>query len=170
MQNAVFKQVNGLFKNLLRLTGFLLLTSAAAGCASHYLKGVTSGGQKVYLAAVPIESTAPYQEYLHGRHTELDKQHYLFQRLKDSQNLEFYHDGSWYPVLEAYRGGMWLMRNRYQKGQDTRTFIRKYVERSEDTGQLHLVRYPDGTTQIGSYILLNELDLLEETAARDLKR
>lgn len=153
-----------------RLPALLLaLLLSGTGCASHVLKGVSSNGEKVYLSPLPIEKTGAYQEYLRGRRTELDKQHYLFQRLKMSDALEFFHDGCWYGALEAYRGGMWLMRNRYQKGQDTRTFIRKYVERSEDTGKLHLVRYPDGSTHIGSYVLLNELDQLEDCAARDLK-
>ena len=139
------------------------------GCASPYLKGVTPQGEKVYLGPLPIENTEPFQAYLQSRHTEVDKQHYLFQRLKDAKHLQFYHDGSWYNHLDAYRGGMWLMRNRYRKGQDTRAFIRKYVERSEDTGKLHLVKYPDGSVQIGSSILANELDLLEETLRKTAK-
>lgn len=139
-----------------------------AGCATPYLKGVSPSGQKVYLGPVPIQKTEAYQAYLQSDRSEVGKQRYLFQRMKDSQGLEFYHDGSWYNNLEAYRGGMWLMRDRYQKGQDTREFIRKYVERS-DAGNLHLAKYPDGSVQIGSYVLYNELDLLEETVQNDTK-
>lgn len=98
--------------------------------------------------------------------SEVSEQGYLFQRLKSASELQFFHNGSWYSALEAYRGGMWLMRKRYLKGQDTRDFIRKYVEKAEDTGKLHLVKYPDGSVHIGSYVLYNELDLLEETIAK----
>ena len=151
--------------NLGILLAAVLLLSA---CASPYLKGSTPQGGKAYLGPVPIEQTESYQIYLHSRHTEVDKQRYLFQRLKASENLQFYNDGRWYSALEAYRGGMWLMRNRYKEGQDSREFIRKYIERSEVTNQYRLVQYPDGSVQIGSYILYNELDLLEETTKRDL--
>jgi hypothetical protein len=142
----------------------------SAGCATPYLKGVTSQGQKVYLGPVPIENTEAFQQYLQSRHTEVDKQRYLFRRLKDATHLRYYHNGNWYTALEAYRGGMWLMRNKYQKGQNTRDFIRKYVERSEDTKQYYLVEYPDGSFHIGSYLLYNELDLLEETAEQNTSK
>lgn len=147
------------------LTGALCLL--AAGCATPHLKGITPEGEKVYLGPVPIQDTEAYQAYLLEKPTEVAKQNYLFDRLRFASNLEFYHNGSWYSSLEAYRGGMWLIRKRYKKGQDARTFIRKYVERAEDTGKLHLVRYPDGSIHIGSYVLYNELDLLEETVASE---
>ena len=139
----------------------LILTASLAGCAgSKYYKGLLPDGQKAYLGPVPIENSDAYKEFLTSPKTEVDKQRYLFARLKASENLQFYHDGNWYNAVEAYRGGMWLMRNRYKKGQDTREFIRKYIERS-DAGNLHLVKYPDDSLQIGSYVLYNELDALE---------
>jgi len=152
----------------INLWTLLLAVFLLSACASPYLKGVTPRGDRAYLGPVPIEKTESYQTYLHSRHTEVDKQRYLFQRLKASENLQFYDDGRWYDTLEAYRGGMWLMRNRYKEGQDSREFIRKYIERSEQTNQYRLVQYPDGSVQIGSYILYNELDLLEETTKKDL--
>ncbi len=145
----------------------ILFTILLTGCASPYLKGVTPAGEKVYLGPVSIEKTEAYRNYLHSRHTEVDKQRYLFARLKSATHLQYHRDGHWYTALEAYRGGMWLMRNRYKEGQDSREFIRKYIERSEQTNQYHLVQYPDGSVHIGSCILYNELDLLEETAKKD---
>lgn len=147
---------------LAAVTLCLLIT----GCATPYLKGVTPEGEKVYLGPVPIQNTEAYQAYLLEKPTEVAKQNYLFDRLRFATDLQFKHDGSWYGSLEAYRGGMWLMRNRYEKGQDTRTFIRKHAERS-DSGEPHLVKYPDGSIHIGSYVLYNELDLLEETIASE---
>lgn len=142
----------------------LLILVLISGCATEpYLKGQLNG-QKVYLGPVPIENTESYKTYIHSAHTEADKQRYLFQRLKDATELSFYHDGSWYNSLLAYRGGMWLMRKRYTKDQTTRDFIKKYVERSEDTGEYHLAKFPDGSLHIGSYLLYNELDLLEQTS------
>ena len=145
----------------------ICLALTAPGCASKYLKGVTPEGKKVYLGPVPIEDTEAYKIYRQSRRSEVDKQNYLFDRLKLAEDLQFYRDGSWYNALEAYRAGKWLMRKRYQKGQDTRQFIRRYIERSEDTNKLHLVKYPDGSMQIGSSILYNELDLLEETSQKN---
>ena len=141
----------------------LLLLILLSGCISTkgYLKGVAPGGEKVYLGPAAIENTGAYRQFLQSGRAETDKQHYLFSRLKASEGLEFLHDGRWYNKLEAYRGGMWLMRNRYKKGRNTRAFIKNYIEYSE-AGNLHLVRYPGGTLQIGSYVLYNELDLLEE--------
>ncbi len=152
-----------------KLFAAFFIFAFAAGCAASYLKGVNAKGEKVYLGPVSIENTEAYQTYLHSKRTEVDKQRYLFQRLKAADHLQYFHDGGWYNNLEAYRGGMWLMREKYKAGQDSREFIKRYVDRSEDTNQLHLVKYPDGSLQVGSYILYNELDLLEETAKKDLK-
>ena len=154
-------------RKLTALFTFFILPLLLSSCATANLKGISPAGKKVYLAPIPVQGTEAYQSYLNSPRADVSQQTYIFSRLKLAKDLSFYHDGSWYNWLEAYRGGMWLMRNRYKPGQDTRTFIRNYVERSETTGKLHLVRYPDGSTHIGSYILYNELDLLEETAARD---
>jgi hypothetical protein len=141
---------------------FLIISSGNAYSA-NYLKGVDSEGKKVYLGPTPIEETAAFKTYAQSSRSAVHEQQYLFQRLKDApKNLEYFHDGNWYNWLETYRGGMWLIRNRYKKGQDTRKFLEKYVWRSE-AGKLHLVRYPDGSIQVGYFLLMNELDLLEET-------
>ncbi|PIQ87146.1 MAG: hypothetical protein COV74_01990 [Candidatus Omnitrophica bacterium CG11_big_fil_rev_8_21_14_0_20_45_26] len=149
------------------LAGMLLFS---AGCATPYLKGVTPAGEKVYVGPLPIENTEAFQTFLHSSKTEVDKQLYLFQRLKAAMDLEYYHDGSWYSWLETYRGGTWLIRNRYKKDQDTRDFLRKHVWHSETTGKLHLVRFPDGSIQIGYFLLLNELDLLEAALQHEINK
>lgn len=140
-----------------------------SGCASTTLKGMNSVGQKVYLGPTPINNTEAYETFIHAPHNEVSEQTYIFSRLKLARDLSFYHDGSWYNWLEAYRGGMWLMRNRYKKGQGTRDFLKNHVWRSEDTGKPHLVKYPDGSIHEAYYVLLNELDLLEETFMLDPK-
>ncbi|HXV28146.1 MAG TPA: hypothetical protein VD913_04195, partial [bacterium] len=104
----------------LKLSGIFLAVLLTAGCASPYLKGVSPSGQKAYLGSVPIENTETYRNYLNSRRTEVDEQRYLFARLKEATDMQYYHDGNWYGPIEAYRGGMWLMRNRYKPGQDTR--------------------------------------------------
>src|SRR5437879_1538110 len=87
---------------------------ALAGCASSssYLKGVDKSGKKVYLGPLPIENTEAYRAFAGSRRTEADKEIYLFKRLKSATALEFFHDGSWYNSVQAYRGGMWLVRHR----------------------------------------------------------
>ena len=162
MKRAKVKIINLYIFCALLITGFL------AGCATPFGTGLTPEGQKVYLGRVPIENTPEYEEYLASKGTEVAKQTYIFQRLKSAKHLEFGYDGSWYNYLEAYRGGMWLIRNRYQKGQDAREFIYKNVEceKGSSTGKPPLVKYPDGSIHIGAYVLYNELDLLEETVSR----
>lgn len=146
------------------LSFFLLLPILLTGCASTgNLKGVAKDGSKIYLAPVPISNTEAYKTFLRAPHSQVSEQTYMFSRLKLAKDLSFFHDGSWYTWLEAYRGGMWLMRNRYKKGQDTRTFLKNHVWRSEKTGTPHLIKYPDGSVHVAYYVLLNELDLLEET-------
>ncbi len=157
-------------KNKILISVFLAVSLTLLGLGHAFaanLKGVDAKGQKVYLAEVPINNTVAFKTYLASPKSEVNKQQYLFARLKDApKNLEYFHDGNWYSWVEAYRGGMWLMRNRYKKGQDTRLFLKKYVWRSEDTNKEHLVRYPDGSIQVGYFVLLNELDLLEETVKK----
>ena len=155
-------------KSFYSLLGLLvaILFMHSSCVSSKYLKGVTAAGQKVYLGEVPVENTEAYKTYLVSAQTEVHKQQYLFQRLKDApKDLEYYHDGNWYNWLETYRGGMWLIRNRYQKGQDTRLFLKKYVLRSETSNELHLIRFPDGSVQVAYDVLLNELGMLEETVS-----
>ena len=152
-------------KRAIVFLSFLILAGLTTGFATQYNKGVTEKGEKLYLGPTDIEDSLAFKNYARSPQGEADKQRYLFERLKDAKHLEFYHDGGWYNSLEAYRGGMWLMRNRYKKGFPTRDFIKQYVERSEE-GNLHLAKYPDGSKQIGSYILYNELDLLENKAKK----
>jgi len=153
-------------KNICSVLITLTILLGLNGCATtKALDGVDTTGKKVYLGEVAIENTTAFKAYLQSPKTEVNKQQYLFQRLKDApKDLEYFHDGNWYGWIEAYRGGMWLIRNRYQKDQDTRTFLKKHVWKS-DANNVHLVRFPDGSMQVGYFILLNELDLLEEKAA-----
>ena len=158
-------------KRFISLTIFAALLGASlftSGCAGKVLKGNDASGKKIYLGPVPLENTEAYQSFLTSSRSEVDKQNYIFKRLKteEAQKLSYFHDGTWYSWLEAYRGGNWLIRNRYKKGQDARTFIKNYVWRSETTGKPHLIKYPDDSIQEAYYVLLNELDLLDETLAR----
>jgi len=145
----------------------LLLILALCGCATSVLKGVTPEGGKVYVGRVPIDNTEAYKEYIQSPRFEVNRIHYLMRRLKETEDLEYYRNGSYYNWLEAYRGGMWLMRNRYQKGLSADDFIRKHVWRSEATGKPHLVRFPDGSIHVGYYILMNELELIDDTVQKN---
>lgn len=143
----------------------LLQALLISGCASPYLKGVSPEGQAVYIDTPKIESTEAFQNYLTSQRSETDKQNYLFERIKAAKDLVFIRDGHQYTWLQAYRGGKWLIRNRYEKGVDARSFAKKYIWKS-DAGNPYLVQFPDGSTHVGYYILLNELDLLEATVAK----
>jgi len=159
----MLKRIKTPLNLILPITLILIL----GGCATHLLKGLTPEGAKVYVGVVPIHNTEAYQVYAKSQKSEVNRIHYLMSRLKETKDLEYYRDGSYYNWLEAYRGGMWLMRNRYKKDQNARTFIRNHVWRSEATGEPHLVRFPDGSLHIAYYILMNELDLLEKTYSKN---
>jgi hypothetical protein len=147
---------------------FLFVAAIVYGCATNpYLKGITPDGAKVYLGDAPTVNTEAYKAFSQSERGPVQEQQYFFQRLKDApKDLQYYHDGNWYGWVEAYRGGMWLIRNRYEKGQDTRTFLKKYVLKSEGKKELHLIKYPDGSVQIAYDVLLNELDWLEKAGDR----
>lgn len=146
----------------------LMMTAAVlAGCASPYMNGVTPQGAKVYIGSTDIRATEAYQEFLRSGQTELDKERYLFKRVTEAKDLVYHRDGNTYGWVEAYRAGNWLMRNHYDKDADARSFVRDHVWKSASTGRPHLIEFPDGSIHVGYYVLLNELDLLEETAAAD---
>lgn len=144
-----------------------LTAALLAGCASPYLSGRTPAGEKVYIGSTDIRSTEAYQEFMRSGRTELDKERYLFKRVTEAKDLKYHRDGNTYGWVEAYRAGNWLMRNHYDKEADARSFIRDHVWKSAATGRPHLVEFPDGSIHVGYYVLLNELDLLEETAAAE---
>lgn len=135
----------------------LLITS----CASTVFNGVNANGDPVYLNSVDIRTTPAFQKYSLNSQSEAGKILFIMSRIKDSQDLSYFHEGSWYNSLQAYRGGMWLFRNRYQDDQKAADFLREQVRLSERSGQRHLIKYPDGTLQDGYYVLLNELARLE---------
>lgn len=150
-----------MLKKILPVLTLVFLTGCASTAAQ---KGIFKDGSKAYLGTAAIEDTQAFRDYRNSKKSEGDKQIYLFKRLRAADNLEFFRDGSWYKAADAYKGGMWLMKKYYKPGMDNRQFIRERIERS-DAGNFHLVKYPDGSLQIGSYVLYNELDLLEEKAA-----
>src|SRR3989338_171633 len=133
------------------------------GCASHYLKGVTPEGVKAYLGPASIQDTEAYKTFLNGSRSEAAKFDYLLERIKAAQDLEYYHEGNRHNWLEAYRAGTWLLRHHYKPGQDARDFVHKEVLLYQTPGKPTAIKFPDGSIHIAYYILLNELDLLDET-------
>ena len=147
-----------------------LVLGLLSGCAGvQYFKGFTPGGEKVYIGPTDIRDTEAYRNYIYSSHSEAAKLNYLFERLKLGESLFFYRDGNKYNWLEAYRGGKWLVRNRYNDGDNAREFAKKHIWHSDQTGKPHLVQFPDSSIHEGYYILLNELELLESTAKEDGK-
>jgi len=152
------------FSIILKKTCLLLFPFIFLSCATSILKGVNKSGQPVYLGTTDIAATPAFKALSNTPKDEVHKILYLMARLKDAKDLSYLHEGSWYNSLQAFRGGMWLLRNRYETDQTVTDFIRKHVWRSEGTGQRHLVKYPDGSLQDGYYVLLNELALLEASS------
>jgi len=152
------KQIRPFLLAVLLWTPFL-----GINCATPFLKGMTPEGEKVYAGPVPIQDTEAYKMYAVTNGSEANKINYLFKRLQSAKDLVYYHDDGKYNWLEVYRAGKWLLRNRYRKGDDVRTFLRKDVWYSETTGKPLYIEFPDGSIHIAYYVLINEIDLLEET-------
>ena len=154
-----------------KIYAFLFLTILGSfwlihfGCATPYLKGVTPQGEKVYLGFLPIRETEAYQSFLLSSKSEAAKLNYLLDRIKEAKNLIYYHAGSRYSWLEAYRGGAWVVRHHYEKGEDAKSFIHKETLLYERSGKPNAIQFPDGSIHIVYFVLLNELDSLEEAIA-----
>jgi len=154
-----------MFNKKIFLSGFILICFIT-GCAAPFMKGINANGQKVYLDQADITQTEAYQEYLQSEHTEINKERYIFKRVVGAKDLRYHRDGNTYGWVEAYRAGNWLMRTHYDKEADARSFIRDHVWKSETTGNPHLIQFPSGDIHVAYYVLLNELDLLEDTLAK----
>lgn len=136
----------------------LLILSA---CATPVRKGTTPAGAKVYLTPQPIEETEPFKDYMKSNQSNVDKLRYLLKRVLNAQDMTYYRDGEQHTNLEAYRAGMWLLRNRYEPGTPPREYLREHVWRDPQTNRPYVVEFPDGSLHTGYHILLNELELLE---------
>ncbi|MBI4358071.1 MAG: hypothetical protein HY584_02110 [Candidatus Omnitrophica bacterium] len=149
---------------LLFLTTLVSLGLVPFGCATPYLKGLTPQGEKVYLGIHPMQETEAYQSYLLSSKSEAAKLNYLLDRIKEAKELTYYHNGGRYSWLEAYRAGTWVVRHHYEKGEDARSFIRKETLLYEKSAKPNAIQFPDGSIHIAYFVLLNELDSLEEAA------
>jgi len=154
------------FFRVLSWTAVLGTTVFLSGCHSLYLKGKTPDGSPVYLGTLPLENSDAYRGYLKTPRSEQDKILFLIRRIPEAKNLEYYRDGTLYSWQKVYDAGMWLFKNKYEVGQNARQFLQTTMWRSESTGAPNLIRYPDGTLQVGYFVLLNELDLLENISAQ----
>jgi len=153
----------------LRILIFLFVVSFLSfSCSTTpYLQGITPEGEKVYIGPTPLQGTEPYQMFLSTSRSEIDKLNYLFKRFLSAKDYGFYRDNIRYSWIEAFRGGHGLLRERYQEGMDARAFIHEHVSYSESSGRPYAIEFPDGSRHLGSFVLINELDLLDATIAED---
>ena len=146
---------------------FLILISlpfVSLGCtASRPLKGVTPEGQKVYLESLPIENTKAYQAFLLSSKSETAKLYYLLDRIKAAKDVTYRFEGSQYNYFEAYLAALWLLIYHYKRGEDAHSFIRKEIAAYAGFSESTTMNFPDGSYHLAYHVLINELDLLEET-------
>ncbi len=143
----------------------LILCLLFTSC-STYLQGVSPDGTVVYLGETPLENTQAYKLFLKSSQSERDKCLFLLRRVLKKTEYQFFRDGDVYTSGDAYDGGMWLLENRYEEGQTAREFMRDHIWRST-SGKPHYVRLSNGEMHIGYFLLLNDLDLLEETVSKN---
>ena len=148
----------------------LLLIGIAAtliwsGCATVSQNIAKSAGieeeQKFYLNPIPITNSKAYLTYLESPRDERAKLDYLLDRVRESKDTAFYFEGSQYGWTEACAAGNWLMWRRYKNGKDARLFLKEIVGYTPN--QSAFIQPPDGQKCAAYPVLLNELDLLENS-------
>ena len=154
-------------KQIHRFILFLILISlpfVSWGCvASLPLKGVDPEGQKIYLGPVPIEKTKAYQAFLLSSKSETAKLYYLLDRIKAAKEVTYRFEGSQYNYFEAHLAALWLLIYHYKRGDDAHAFIRKEIAAFAGFSESTTMNFPDHSYHLAYHVLINELDLLEET-------
>jgi hypothetical protein len=147
----------------------IVVTLAVSGCAT-VSKNIKNTGldeeEKFYLNPIPLQSSKAYTNYLQSTQNERAKLDYLLDRVRESKNTAFYFEGSQYGWTEACAAGNWLLFRRYEKGDDARTFLKKVVGYTPN--QSAFIQPPDGPKCADYPVLMNELELLEESNGKRL--
>ena len=129
--------------------------------------GTDENGNKVYAGKVPIDSTRAYNQFKMGPRSEMSKLHYLLDRLGELEGFRFRFGNDYYDKEMARFGMDWLISHRYKRKQNAREFLRTQNAWLEVGGDRLLIRFPDGKLYHAIAIILNELDLLEETYEKE---
>lgn len=157
-------------KRIYRLFTFIFLLGLASlgtGCGSTPPKGTCYGIEKIYLGPLPIQETQAYKTFLNSSGSETAKLIYLGDRIKSAQNLSYYFEGDRYNWFEAYSGATWLLWHDHERGEDAHSFIHKEAIRFQNPTKPTSIEFPDQSRHLASQVLLNELDLLEDTIKLD---
>ena len=159
----------------MRSSPLLLIGIAAAligsGCATISQNVSQNAGleeeQKSYLNQIPITDSKAYLTYLESSRDERAKLDYLVDRVRESKNTAFYFEGSQYDWTEACAAGNWLLWRRYKNGKNARSFLKEIVGYTPN--QSAFIQPPDGPKCAAYPVLLNELDLLEESNGKPME-
>ncbi len=151
-------------KFLLPQVLFLSILWLLNGCATTtILKGVNTEGNKAYIGKTPIDDTQAYQQFLQSPKSELDRIHYLLNRIKTAEQVTYGRNGTFYSNTDAYEAGIWMIGNSYNESQDAITFLSDYVWHAKPSLRPHLAKLADGSVHAAYYLFVNELALLNET-------
>jgi hypothetical protein len=138
---------------------------ALSGCATVSKNTANTGleeEKKFYLNLIPLTQSEAYAKYLESPQDERAKLDYLIDRVRESKTTAFYYEGSRYGWTEACAAGHWLMWRRYKNGQNARGFLKDIVGYTPN--QSAFIEPPDGPRCAAYPVLLNELELLEESS------
>ena len=156
-----------LLKRTYRLLIFAFLLSLTPllgiGCSSIPPKEACRNAEKIYLGPLPIQETEAYKIFLNSSKSETAKLSYLGDRIKSAKDLVYYFDGDRYNWLEAYSAGVWLLWQDHKIGEDAHSFIRREAIRFQNPTKPTAIQFPDRSRYLAAEVLLNELDLLEDT-------
>ena len=126
--------------------------------------------KKYYLGLAAIQNTEAYEIFLRGSKSETAKLYYLVDRIKVAKDLHYLFEGGRYDSSDAEMGGMWAIWHHHQIGEGARAFIFEEVARFPADSRNCFIQFPDGSTELAYVVLLNELDLLEETLKQNEKK
>ena len=112
---------------------------------------------------MPIEHTQAYKAFLRGSGSETAKLYYLLDRIKETPNLTYLFEGVRYPWFDAYAAGTWILWHHHKKGEEAHGFLHKELSAYPTAGSSAIIELSDRSHHLAYPILINELDLLEET-------
>ena len=142
-----------------------LFNGTPSSSAPQYLRGVYENGAIAYVGPLTIQQTNAYKQFIYSKKTEKEKLYYLLSRFRTADHLGFYFGGGRYSANDACFGSGWILRHRYKGNKEARKFIREQVTFFEKPGKPLLIEFQNGSIHFAYNIIINELELLENTIA-----
>lgn len=156
----------GRFKNILLVSSAAFFLIPQLGCASqrHSFYLEAPQGQAYFNPSPNLEDPTLLSKWL-GPVSERDKIDYLLGRVAASNN-RFIRNGD---IHDGKQARLWLLYKMSHWVEGVKTaddFVTRVASYSQKTGDLYLVKFPDGKIYSLRSVLRNELSLFEDRVVR----